>query len=117
MADTLTAFETIKYNLGNRKALDGLTANEIKKAAGRCLFTFSKTKQNSMHGCLQELLSVLCWRKLLSGLCTLLSIRKKRKMEKEVVPSSLVTRHRICRKRGGGEGGTTVLLWHMRWAR
>ena len=35
--------------------------------------------------------------------------------EKEVVPSSLVTRHRICRKRGGGEGGTTVLLWHMRW--
>lgn len=40
---------------------------------------------------------------------------KKRKMEKEVVPSSLVTRHRICRKRGGGEGGTTVLLWHMRW--
>lgn len=76
MADTLTAFETIKYNLGNRKALDGLTASEIKKAAGRCLFTFSKTKQNSMHGCLQELLSVLCWRKLLSGLCTLLSIRK-----------------------------------------
>lgn len=78
MADTLTAFETIKYNLGNRKALDGLTASEIKKAAGRCLFTFSKTKQNSMHGCLQELLSVLCWRKLLSGLCTLLSIRKKK---------------------------------------
>ena len=42
MADTLTAFETIKYNPSgltpgadpNRKALDGLTASEIKKAAG-----------------------------------------------------------------------------------
>ena len=42
MADTLTAFETIKYNLSgltseadpNRKALDGLRASEIKKAAG-----------------------------------------------------------------------------------
>ncbi|CAI9260435.1 unnamed protein product [Lactuca saligna] len=35
--------------------------------------------------------------------------------EKEVVPSYLVTRRRICRKRGSGEGRTTVLLWHMRW--
>lgn len=43
MADTLTAFETIKkYNPSgltpgadpNRKALDGLRASEIKKAAG-----------------------------------------------------------------------------------
>lgn len=42
IADTLTAFETIKYNPSgltpwadpNRKALDGLTASEIKKAAG-----------------------------------------------------------------------------------
>ena len=42
MADTLTAFETIKKNPSgltpgadpNRKALDGLTASEIKKAAG-----------------------------------------------------------------------------------
>ena len=42
MADTLTAFETIKYNPSgltpgadpSRKALDGLTASEIKKAAG-----------------------------------------------------------------------------------
>ena len=41
-ADTLTAFETLKSNLSgltseadpNRKALDGLTASEIKKAAG-----------------------------------------------------------------------------------
>mgnify|MGYP003366526204 CR=1 FL=1 len=45
MADTLTAFETLKYNLSgltseadpNRKALDGLTASEIKKAAGPML--------------------------------------------------------------------------------
>ncbi|GJZ78164.1 retrovirus-related pol polyprotein from transposon TNT 1-94 [Tanacetum coccineum] len=35
--------------------------------------------------------------------------------EKEVVPSSLGTRRRICRKRGSGEGRTTILLWHMRW--
>ena len=42
MADTLTAFETIKSNPSgltpgadpNRKALDGLRASEIKKAAG-----------------------------------------------------------------------------------
>ncbi len=42
MADTLTAFETKKYKKSgltpgadpNRKALDGLTASEIKKAAG-----------------------------------------------------------------------------------
>ena len=42
MADTLTAFGTLKYNPSgltpgadpNRKALDGLTASEIKKAAG-----------------------------------------------------------------------------------
>ena len=41
MADTLTAFETIKkYNPSgpgadpNRKALDGLRASKIKKAAG-----------------------------------------------------------------------------------
>ena len=41
MVDTLTAFETIKYNPSgltpgadpNRKALDGLTTSEIKKAA------------------------------------------------------------------------------------
>lgn len=38
MADTLTAFETIKYYPSgltdpNQKALDGLTASEIKKAA------------------------------------------------------------------------------------
>ena len=40
IADTLTAFETIKYHPSgltpgadpNRKALDGLTASEIKKA-------------------------------------------------------------------------------------
>lgn len=45
MADTLTAFETRKSNLSgltseadpNRKALDGLTASEIKKAAGPTL--------------------------------------------------------------------------------
>lgn len=39
------------------------------------------------------------------------SIRKGRlskAKEKEVVPSSLVTRRRICRKRGSGEGRTTV---------
>lgn len=44
-----------------------------------------------------------------SGL--LLEIRKGRlsnAKEKEVVPSSLVTRRRICRKRGSGEGRTTV---------
>lgn len=36
MADTLTAFETIKYNPSGLtdQALDGLTASEIKKAAG-----------------------------------------------------------------------------------
>lgn len=43
MADTLTAFDTLKYNPSgltpgadpnNRKALDGLTASEIKIAAG-----------------------------------------------------------------------------------
>lgn len=113
MADTLTAFETIKYNLGNRKALDGLTASEIKKAAGCCLFTFSKTKQNSMHGCLASICSLLEETSIWPLYATF--NQKKRKMEKEVVPSSLVTRHRICRKRGGGEGGTTVLLWHMRW--
>ena len=41
MVDTLTAFETIKYNPSgltpgadpNRMALDGLTTSEIKKAA------------------------------------------------------------------------------------
>lgn len=74
-------------------------------------------KQNFLyrHGCLQDKSN------LLSGLCTssrlLLSIRKSKAREKEVVPSSLVTlaghiecsaRHRICRKRGSGEGRTTV---------
>lgn len=38
MADTLTAFEILKSNPPgadpNRKALDGLRASEIKKAAG-----------------------------------------------------------------------------------
>lgn len=63
----------------------------------------------------------------------LATFNQKRKIEQGKVrsadlrpPSSLVTRrrsyhiersarHRICRKRGSGEGRTTLWLWHMRW--
>ena len=57
MADTLTAFETIKYNLSgltseadpNRKALDGLTASEIKKAAGPMCKTLPRESLSPMR--------------------------------------------------------------------
>lgn len=94
-----------------------------------CLLTFSKTTLLSKirldrHGCLQDksqLLDVLClniqrkqpsiWPLYQQWSGLLLSIRKgkwSKAREKEVVPSSLVTRHHICRKRGSGEGRTTV---------
>lgn len=57
MADTLTAFETIKYNPSgltpgadpNRKALDGLTASEIKKAAGPMCKTLPRESLSPMR--------------------------------------------------------------------
>jgi len=57
MADTLTAFETLKYNLSgltseadpNRKALDGLTASEIKKAAGPMCKTLPRESLSPMR--------------------------------------------------------------------
>ena len=57
MADTLTAFETLKYNLSgltseadpNRKALDGLTASEIKKAAGPMCKTLPRESLSAMR--------------------------------------------------------------------
>jgi len=57
MADTLTAFETLKSNLSgltseanpNRKALDGLTASEIKKAAGPMCKTLPRESLSPMR--------------------------------------------------------------------
>ena len=57
MADTLTAFETFKYNPSgltpgadpNRKALDGLTASEIKKAAGPMCKTLPRGSLSPMR--------------------------------------------------------------------
>lgn len=55
MADTLTAFETFKYNPSapgadpNRKALDGLTASEIKKAASPMCKTLPRESLSPMR--------------------------------------------------------------------
>lgn len=78
MADTLTAFETQKSNPSgltpgadpNRKALDGLTASEIKKAAGLMCKTLpreiSNKNKESCFRARQErnspLIKADCWR-------------------------------------------------------
>ena len=57
MADTLTAFDTRKYKPSgltpgadpNRKALDGLTASEIKKAAGPMCKTLPRESLSPMR--------------------------------------------------------------------
>lgn len=57
MAETLTAFDTIKSNPSglspgadpNRKALDGLTASEIKKAAGPMCKTLPRESLSPMR--------------------------------------------------------------------
>ena len=55
MADTLTAFDTLKITQAvpgadpNRKALDGLMASEIKKAAGPMCKTLPRESLSPMR--------------------------------------------------------------------
>ncbi|KAI3475109.1 hypothetical protein L1887_63547 [Cichorium endivia] len=91
-----------EINVGPRLSEEG----RLKRRSRKC-----NTTRGEPKACAKEEANQSEWRQGGEWSGLLFSIRKGRlsnAKEKEVVPSSLVTRRRICRKRGSGEGRTTV---------
>ena len=107
MADTLTAFETLKSNPSGPRG--GPQPKDAKRTNGkRDKESFWARQTRKALGLWHQGIRTYCWRWLGEGDL----------WEKVLEPGSdrieRGAHHRICRKRGSGEGRTAVWLWHMR---